>query len=92
MTEKLTEDRLEALVDHLGVFTVTRGKDLEDVRSALVELQDTRQTVAELAEVARAALAYIDALPDVVVASLPVMPGFDRDWADETIFNATSSK
>ncbi|ELI9034677.1 hypothetical protein ACWQEN_003056 [Morganella morganii] len=28
---------------------------------------------------------YIDALPSDVVASLPAMPGFDRDWADEVI-------
>jgi len=36
----------------------------------------------EVAEVARAALDYIDALPSDVVASLPAMPGFDRGWAD----------
>lgn len=39
----------------------------------------------ELAKVARAALDWIDALPDDVVAKLPTMPGFDRDWAEETI-------
>ena len=35
----------------------------------------------ELLEVAKAMRDYIDALPTDVVAALPVMPGFDRDWA-----------
>jgi len=43
------------------------------------------KTNNELVEVARAALEYIDALPNEVVASLPVMPGFDRDWAENTL-------
>lgn len=42
----------------------------------------------ELLEVATAALEYIDALPDDVVAALPGMPGFDRDWANGVIENA----
>lgn len=43
-----------------------------------------RQTEA-LKEVACAALDYIDALPSETVATLPVMPGFDRDWAENAI-------
>ena len=39
----------------------------------------------EAVEVARAALAYIDALPADVVACLPTMPGFSRDWAEEVL-------
>lgn len=39
----------------------------------------------ELAKVARAALDYIDALPKDVVATLPAMPGFDRDWAENVL-------
>lgn len=39
----------------------------------------------ELVAVARAALDYIDALPKEVVASLPAMPGFDRDWAENVL-------
>ncbi|EJV1664332.1 TPA: hypothetical protein SMO99_003013 [Proteus mirabilis] len=39
----------------------------------------------ELLEVVIAMRDYIDALPSDVVASLPAMPGFDRDWADEVI-------
>lgn len=41
--------------------------------------------VKELKAVAEAALAWIDAVPAEVRESLPAMPGFDRDWADETI-------
>lgn len=41
--------------------------------------------VEELQEVARAALEYIDALPSDVADALPVMPGFDRDWAESAI-------
>lgn len=41
--------------------------------------------VEELKEVARTALDYIDALPSDVANSLPVMPGFDRDWAENAI-------
>lgn len=37
----------------------------------------------ELQCVARAALEYIDALPEDLV--LQAMPGFDRDWADSTL-------
>lgn len=39
----------------------------------------------EIAQVARAALDYIDALPSDVVAKLPTMPGFDRDWAENAL-------
>lgn len=42
----------------------------------------------ELLEVVRAALDYIDALPKEVVACLPTMPGFDRDWAENVIAEA----
>jgi hypothetical protein len=31
-------------------------------------------------------LEYIDALPSDVVAELPAMPGFDRDYVDELIY------
>ncbi|CAI1169689.1 Uncharacterised protein [Serratia liquefaciens] len=45
----------------------------------------TKTLTTELLSVARAMRDYIDALPSYVVASLPTMPGFDRDWADEVI-------
>lgn len=37
---------------------------------------------SQLREALRAALEWIDAVPAEIVASLPPMPGFDRDWAD----------
>lgn len=37
----------------------------------------------DLREALRAAIEWIDAIPPEIVASLPVMPGFDRDWLDE---------
>lgn len=40
----------------------------------------------EVYEVARAALDYIDAIPDEI--DLPAMPGFDRDWADSVMAKA----
>ncbi len=39
----------------------------------------------EVALVARTALDYIDAIPKDVVATLPAMPGFDRDWAENVL-------
>lgn len=43
------------------------------------------EKINEVVCVARAALDYIDALPKDVVASLPAMPGFDRDWAENVL-------
>ncbi|ELY2473182.1 hypothetical protein SMB93_003579 [Cronobacter sakazakii] len=51
---------------------------------------DNTAPVPDVSAVARAALQYIDALPSEVVATLPAMPGFDRDWADEVLALATS--
>lgn len=48
----------------------------------------TQILTTELLSVARAMRDYIDALPADVVASLPTMPGFDRDWADEVMDGA----
>lgn len=48
----------------------------------------TQTLTTELLSVARAMRDYIDALPADVVASLPTMPGFDRDWADEVMDGA----
>ncbi len=42
----------------------------------------------ELLELAEAQRDYIMALPNEVVDKLPAMPGFDGDWAEETIFKA----
>lgn len=43
------------------------------------------KTNNEVAEVARAALDYIDAIPADIAATFPVMPGFDRDWAENVL-------
>lgn len=51
---------------------------------------DNAAPVPDVSAVARAALQYIDALPSEVVATLPAMPGFDRDWANEVLALATS--
>jgi len=45
----------------------------------------TNANVKEAGEVARAALDYIDAIPAEIVATFPVMPGFDRDWAEKVL-------
>lgn len=39
----------------------------------------------EAGEVARAALDYIDAIPAEIAATFPVMPGLDRDWAENVL-------
>lgn len=39
----------------------------------------------DIKSVGRAALDYIDAIPKDVVATLPAMPGFDRDWAENVL-------
>lgn len=41
---------------------------------------------SDIVQVAEAALEYIDALPEDL--QLPVMPGFDRDWANDVIETA----
>ncbi|CAI1788404.1 Uncharacterised protein [Serratia entomophila] len=40
---------------------------------------------AELLDVAIALREWIDAVPSELAASLPTMPGVDRDWVDEVI-------
>ena len=43
----------------------------------------------ELRQVAKAAIAYIDAIPKDIGDALPAMPGFDRDWAEDVIAKAS---
>jgi hypothetical protein len=43
----------------------------------------------ELLKIARAALEWIDAVPNNT--PLPTMPGFDRDWANDVISKATAA-
>lgn len=49
------------------------------------ELLTLRLAAAELVEVSRAGLEYIDAIPADIASLFDTMPGFDRDWANETI-------
>lgn len=58
------------------------------LESEITRLVSAAQHPAAIAEVARAALDYIDALPSDVVAALPTMPGFDRDWAENVLAGA----
>lgn len=46
-------------------------------------MTNDKDGAALLREALRAAIEWIDAIPPEIVASLPVMPGFDRDWLDE---------
>lgn len=48
------------------------------------ELLALRRSGSELVEVAKAGLEYIDAIP-AIASAFDTMPGFDRDWAEETI-------
>jgi hypothetical protein len=56
-------------------------------------MEETRQKdsiIEDLLEVVGAAFGWIDAVPENVVDALPVMPGFDRDWAESVIYEAKS--
>ena len=50
--------------------------------AALVR-KDDEALIRQLTDLVQAQHDYIMALPVDVVASLPAMPGFDGDWADE---------
>lgn len=50
-----------------------------------IELLAFRRTGSELVEVARAGLDYINAIPADIADGFDTMPGFSRDWAEETI-------
>lgn len=60
-------------------------EELQLARIALASLEAEPVASHEVLNVARAALDYIDALPREIVAALPAMPGFDRDWADSVL-------
>jgi len=52
------------------------------------ELLALRHAASELVEVSRAGLEYIDAIPADIASAFDVMPGFSRDWAEDTISEA----
>lgn len=82
------EQELRDLAKHkcAYLFTVDRENPYHDPRRQIMLYADPKPlAVPDAVSVARAALDYIDALPDEVVATLPVMPGFDRDWAEDVL-------
>ncbi|MCP2232845.1 ead/Ea22-like family protein [Erwinia aphidicola] len=68
-------------------------QDAKERRDACRILYTAAQpaVLSEIVVVAKAMRDWIDAVTKDVAASLPTMPGFDRDWADETIIAATRS-
>jgi len=52
------------------------------------ELLALRHAASELVEVSRAGLEYIDAIPADIASAFDAMPGFSRDWAEDTISEA----
>ena len=63
--------------------TVNKTKDRADRAAALTIQAAFAEREARLVGALDAALEWIDAIPDEVVANLPAMPGFDRDAVDE---------
>ena len=51
----------------------------------VAEAQAAIDKLVKAAEISRAALEWIDAIPADTAASLPGMPGFDRDDAEEVL-------
>lgn len=98
----LTRDRTEASLytqEDLDLvrLPIARGfVELIDVTNTEAELflrnrengKVQEDPLFALLSVARAALEWIDAVPSDIVADLPAMPGFSRDWADEVINTA----
>ncbi|MGQ6073492.1 hypothetical protein ACUNGV_27920 [Serratia sp. IR-2025] len=69
---------------------LVRGHDHESTEPALrmysqEYVSALLQRIAGVQEVAVALREWIDAVPDEVAASLPTMPGVDRDWVDSVI-------
>lgn len=52
------------------------------------ELLALRHAAAELVEITRAGLEYIDAIPADIASKFEAMPGFSRDWAEDSISEA----
>lgn len=57
----------------------------EKLTKALLEKLEQRRRIKSLGNVALALCDWIDAVPKAVVATLPAMPGTDRDWVDRVI-------
>ncbi|WP_317703997.1 hypothetical protein [Klebsiella sp. w6] len=67
MTRELTDERIDALLEKVGVFTIELSQDLQDIAAALEELQERRknqQTRALVMWIKRLSLALRSASPD----------------------------
>lgn len=75
----------EIVVAHAEKVIAARiDKRLDEARKALRLFgEQATSREAELVDALRAALDWIDAVPQDV--ALPTMPGFDRDWVDGLI-------
>lgn len=70
-----------------GVSSVTFNRADEAPDSIIESIPLAKQKPqSDVVKALRRALEWIDAVPDDVV--LPAMPGFDRDWVDETLRTA----
>jgi hypothetical protein len=88
------EGYVSAVIDSIE-FDLER-KLTEDKCQAVEKFVDSVITAGfntkDVKSVARAALDYIDAIPKDVVATLPAMPGFDRDWAENVLDDAVANE
>lgn len=78
---------LDAMGNYIYSWPGGRGVHLDaplEPRGYLREEEDMTRT-KELEDALCAALEWIDAVPEDVVASLPAMPGFDRDHVDSLL-------
>lgn len=46
---------------------------------------DKDKLIEELCSALRAAMEWIDAVPEEAAAAFPSMPGFDRDWVESLL-------
>lgn len=74
MNSNLTDERIDALLEKVGVFTLEKSQDLWDVEAALSELQERRKADRE-------PVAWTDEeeLRDVNVAGIGYLFGIDRE-------------
>lgn len=72
----LSDERIDELTDHVGVFTLERGDDLRDIRTALLELQEYRKATGEpVADVVAWSSPHEERKCDIRWRRLDVAPG-----------------
>lgn len=77
ITDRITDDELK-------LFAAEPKNNL----ALMPNHAKTQKMAAELLEITRAGLEYIDAIPADVASAFDAMPGFSRDWAEDTISEA----